>query len=69
MSEILFKPNDRIKVISGYYTGRVGVFIKHCSSVFPEYGKIKLDLTKRERNQKVLMIKKEQIEHEQEHAR
>jgi hypothetical protein len=57
-------PGARIKVITGQYSGRIGEFIKHCSSVFPEYCRVKLDLTKRERNAKIIMIKKVEIDYE-----
>jgi hypothetical protein len=53
---------DKIVVISGQYSGRTGGFIKPCSSVFPDYCRIALDLKGRERNQKVLMIRKDEIQ-------
>lgn len=52
---------DKIVVISGQYSGRTGQFIKACSSVFPEYCRVILDLKGRERNKKVLMIRKDEI--------
>jgi hypothetical protein len=61
MSNTSFNAGDRIEVIEGKMAGRKGKFIKHCSKVFPEYGRIKLDLKGREKEAKVLMIKKSEI--------
>ncbi len=58
----LFNPGDKVKVITGNYKNRTGEFIKNCSSVFPEYCRIKLDLKSRERTQKIVMIQKSEIE-------
>ena len=63
-NEIIFNPSDRIKVIAGKYIGRVGIFTKNCSVVFPDWCKVTFDLTKRERIQKTVMILKSEIEHE-----
>lgn len=61
MSNIQFKAGDRIEITEGKMAGRQGEFIKHCSKVFPEYGRIKLDVKGREREAKVIMIKKSEI--------
>lgn len=62
MIGITTEPGDKIKVIAGPHAGRTGEFVKHCSMVFPDYCRVKLDLRGRERNQKVLMIEKKDVE-------
>ena len=56
-----FSPGDRIVVTSGPYTGRPGEYFKSCSMVFNDWCRVKLDLKQRERNQKIVMIKKSEI--------
>jgi hypothetical protein len=64
MSDKVYNSGERVKVISGQHSGRVGEFIKNCSVVFADHCRLKLDLKKREKIQKVIMIKKVEIDHE-----
>lgn len=59
-----FNTGDRIKVIAGKYAGRKGVYHKHCSVVFKDHCRVKLDLKPREREQKIVMVQKIEISHE-----
>jgi ParB/RepB/Spo0J family partition protein len=42
---------NRVEVVSGSYTGRIGTITKFCSSVFPDHCRVTLDLKPRQRTQ------------------
>lgn len=54
--------NERIIVVSGLHKARTGIFIKNCSTAFNEYCRIKLDLKGREKENKVVMVLKSDIQ-------
>lgn len=42
----------RVVVIAGRWAGRAGVVVRRCTKAFPDYRRVTLDLTPRERVQK-----------------
>jgi hypothetical protein len=54
--------NDKVIAISGSHKARTGIFIKSCSTAFNDYCRIKLDLKGRERENKIVMVLKSDIQ-------
>lgn len=57
-----FKVDDRVVITAGTYAGREGKIMKKCSTAFSDWIHVLLDLKKRERVQKKVMVEKKYLE-------
>jgi len=57
-----FQPGIKVLITSGKFIGRTGTIKRRGSSVFPEFCRVSIDLTSREKAEKTEMFKYDDLE-------